>query len=110
MSSPATKLQVRSEIAEDVIGAYIGRLSAELTQAEKRQQEPASVQLLATIHWLKTELRDAGIDRATLFEHQSNPDGFEALIVVYRQKLAAITMAMWQGAGAEHATEYASQG
>lgn len=93
MADAATELQVRSELAEDVIGTYIGRLSAELARAERSQAQSASAHQLAIILWLREELRNAGRDRAKLSEHQADPMGLEAFTELYDQKLFALRQA-----------------
>ena len=93
MADAATELQVRSELAEDVIGTYIGRLSAELARAEVAQKQSSSTGRLSIIFWLNAELRNAGLDRAKLFEYKADPNGLEALIKLYDQRLFALEQA-----------------
>ena len=90
MRDSATGLQVRSELAEDVIGTYIGRLNAALAGAEAARTLASSSQQLAVILWLNTELRNAGLDRAKLFEYQADLGRLDALIELYEQKLFAL--------------------
>jgi hypothetical protein len=85
MTDPAT-LQVQSELAEDTIGLYIGRLSAMLAEMEPRR-DPSE---LRTVLWLEGELRLAGADRARLFEYREAPDRLAGLIDLYHARLAAL--------------------
>ena len=93
MVNPTTELQIRSELAEDVIGTYIGRLSADLSQAKAAEKQSSSIHRLSIIFWLKAEIRNAGFDRGSLFEYRDDPDGLDALIELYEQKLFALAEA-----------------
>jgi len=98
MADPATELQVQSELAEDIIGTYIGRLSADLARVEAVEKQSPSAHRLSIIIWLKAELRNAGLDRAGLFEYRADPNGLKALIELYEQKLFALDQARQRAA------------
>jgi hypothetical protein len=93
MISAARGLQIRSELAEDILATYTGRLSAAVARAEAAQKHSSSVRRLAVILWLNTELRNAGVDRARLFEYETDSSRLEALIDLYEQKLFALAEA-----------------
>lgn len=87
MPNSTIESRVRAELAEDVIGTYIGRLSARLALAEDQLATSPIYQPDNMIYWLKTERKNAGIDRARIFEYQQSPDALEVLIAEYRVKL-----------------------
>ncbi|MBI3375862.1 MAG: hypothetical protein HY017_29440 [Betaproteobacteria bacterium] len=98
MTTPITELQVQSELAEDIIGTYIGRLSADRARAEAAERQSPSTLRLSIILWLRAELRNAGLDRANLFEYRADPNRLKALVELYEQKLFALAEAKQRAA------------
>lgn len=91
MSAADRELQERAELAEDVIGAYIGKLGARLQGLPLPDPRRPRVSLLSI--WLEREVRAAGQDRAHLFEYSEDASGLEGLIQLYQTKLATLETA-----------------
>jgi hypothetical protein len=90
-------LQVSAELAEDVIGAYIGRVSALLSRAAPGSGRQFDIQQLAANVWLQGELFIAAADRARLFERDR--EDLEAIVHLYRSRLIALSNAVENARG-----------
>jgi hypothetical protein len=87
----SSDLQVQAELAEDIIGTYVGRVTAALSRANQNDpRKPLDIERLSMAIWLKGELLIAGNDRARLFERGHDSEQLAAVAHLYEARIAAL--------------------